>query len=40
VKPSSLHRARRARELEQLDRGEVVDLLVIGGGITGVGVAG
>jgi glycerol-3-phosphate dehydrogenase len=39
VKPSSLHHARRARELEQLERGEVVDLLVIGGGITGAGVA-
>jgi glycerol-3-phosphate dehydrogenase len=39
VKPSSLNLARRSRELEQLDRGEVVDLLVIGGGITGVGIA-
>jgi glycerol-3-phosphate dehydrogenase len=39
VKPSSLNLARRARELEQLDRGEVVDLLVVGGGITGVGIA-
>jgi glycerol-3-phosphate dehydrogenase len=39
VKPSSLNLARRSRELEQLDRGEVVDLLVVGGGITGVGIA-
>jgi glycerol-3-phosphate dehydrogenase len=39
VKPSSLNLARRARELEQLDRGEVVDLLVVGGGITGAGIA-
>jgi glycerol-3-phosphate dehydrogenase len=38
-KPSSLTRARRDRELEQLAGGEVVDLLVIGGGITGVGIA-
>jgi glycerol-3-phosphate dehydrogenase len=39
VKPSSLHLSRRAAELEQLDGGEVVDLLVVGGGITGVGIA-
>jgi glycerol-3-phosphate dehydrogenase len=31
--------ARRARDLAVLAEGEVVDLLVIGGGITGVGVA-
>jgi glycerol-3-phosphate dehydrogenase len=39
VKPSSLNAARRVRELESLASGEVVDVLVIGGGITGVGVA-
>ncbi|WP_072687647.1 glycerol-3-phosphate dehydrogenase/oxidase [Rhodococcus marinonascens] len=36
---SALNAARRARELDQLSNGETVDLLVIGGGITGVGVA-
>jgi len=36
---SSLNAARRARELEQLAGGEVVDVLVVGGGITGAGVA-
>jgi glycerol-3-phosphate dehydrogenase len=39
VRPSSLHRARRDRELEELAAGEVVDLLVIGGGVTGAGIA-
>jgi glycerol-3-phosphate dehydrogenase len=39
VKPSSLNRARRDHELEELDRGEVVDLLVVGGGATGAGIA-
>jgi glycerol-3-phosphate dehydrogenase len=38
-RPSSLNRHRRDRELEQLDAGEVVDVLVVGGGITGVGIA-
>jgi glycerol-3-phosphate dehydrogenase len=36
---SSLNAARRARELEQLADGAVVDVLVVGGGITGTGVA-
>lgn len=31
--------ARRARDLDQLEAGHVVDVLVIGGGITGCGVA-
>jgi glycerol-3-phosphate dehydrogenase len=35
----SLNRRRRERELEGLDGGEVVDLLVVGGGVTGAGVA-
>lgn len=34
-----LHAARRARDLEALAGGREVDVLVIGGGITGVGVA-
>jgi glycerol-3-phosphate dehydrogenase len=37
--PSSLNAARRAADLEALGTGEAVDVLVIGGGITGVGVA-
>ncbi|MDG3010901.1 glycerol-3-phosphate dehydrogenase/oxidase [Rhodococcus sp. D2-41] len=38
--PSALNRARRGRELADLaESGRAVDLLVIGGGITGVGVA-
>jgi glycerol-3-phosphate dehydrogenase len=38
--PSSLlDGARRSRDLEALAVGEVVDVLVVGGGITGVGVA-
>jgi glycerol-3-phosphate dehydrogenase len=36
---SSLNAARRLRELDEIDSGLQVDLLVIGGGITGVGVA-
>jgi glycerol-3-phosphate dehydrogenase len=36
---SSLNAERRARDLAALASGEVVDVLVIGGGITGVGVA-
>lgn len=36
---SSLNAAQRERDLEWLDHGPVVDLLVIGGGVTGVGVA-
>ena len=38
-KRSSLNAARRQRELDDLAGGETVDVLVIGGGITGVGVA-
>ena len=37
--PASLSAARRARELEELAARPDVDLLVIGGGITGAGVA-
>lgn len=36
---SALNAARRARDLDWLDDGGKVDLLVIGGGITGAGVA-
>lgn len=36
---ASLNAARRARDLEALAAGEVVDVLVVGGGITGAGVA-
>ena len=36
---SSLNASRRAAELESLAAGEVVDILVAGGGITGAGVA-
>ncbi|MQA06602.1 MAG: FAD-dependent oxidoreductase [Streptosporangiales bacterium] len=36
---SSLSAARRERDLEQLAHGRPLDLLVVGGGITGVGVA-
>jgi glycerol-3-phosphate dehydrogenase len=36
---ASLNEARRAAELERLADGEVVDLVVVGGGITGAGVA-
>jgi glycerol-3-phosphate dehydrogenase len=35
----SLNAARRARELDELADGAVVDVLVVGGGITGAGVA-
>lgn len=36
---SALNAQRRTRELEQFANGDSVDVLVIGGGITGVGVA-
>jgi glycerol-3-phosphate dehydrogenase len=36
---ASLNSARRAAELERLADGEVVDVVVVGGGITGAGVA-
>ena len=36
---ASLNAARRAAELEQLAGGDAVDVLVVGGGITGAGVA-
>lgn len=36
---ASLNAARRAEELERLIAGEMVDVLVVGGGISGVGVA-
>ncbi len=36
---ASLNAARRTAELERLADGEVVDLVVVGGGITGAGVA-
>lgn len=36
---ASLNTARRARELDELDGSGPVDLLVIGGGVTGAGVA-
>ncbi len=36
---ASLNEARRAAELEQLAGGDEVDLVVVGGGITGAGVA-
>ncbi|HWT95475.1 MAG TPA: FAD-dependent oxidoreductase, partial [Solirubrobacteraceae bacterium] len=39
VGPSHLHAARRAADLEALAAGEVVDVLVVGGGVTGAGVA-
>lgn len=35
----SLNAARRAADLEALAGGEVVDVVVVGGGITGAGVA-
>src|SRR5256714_9878031 len=37
--PTSLNAIRRARELDALAGGEIVDVLVIGGGVTGAGVA-
>jgi glycerol-3-phosphate dehydrogenase len=39
VSGASLTRARRARELEALAGGERVDVVVVGGGITGAGIA-
>ncbi|WP_460866313.1 glycerol-3-phosphate dehydrogenase/oxidase [Rhodococcus aerolatus] len=36
---SALSRARRARELDEVAGGAALDLLVVGGGITGVGLA-
>ena len=39
MKPSSLNARRRQRELDGLADGGVVDVLVVGGGITGAGVA-
>ncbi len=39
LRPSSLHASRRASELEALEGGEVVDVLVVGGGVTGASVA-
>jgi glycerol-3-phosphate dehydrogenase len=36
---TSLNAARRSRELGEVASGEVVDLLVVGGGVTGAGVA-
>lgn len=36
---TSLNAARRTRELDALTTGEPIDVLVVGGGITGVGVA-
>jgi len=39
LRATSLNAARRAAELERLAGGEVVDLLVVGGGVTGAGVA-
>lgn len=36
---SSLNRARRAADLDALAGGEIVDLLVVGGGVTGAGIA-
>ncbi|HEX5495374.1 MAG TPA: glycerol-3-phosphate dehydrogenase/oxidase [Mycobacteriales bacterium] len=39
VRSTSLNRDRRAVDLDALAGGEVLDLLVVGGGVTGVGVA-
>jgi glycerol-3-phosphate dehydrogenase len=39
LRATSLNAARRATELERLAGGEQVDLLVVGGGVTGAGVA-
>ena len=36
---SALNATRRARDLERLEAGGPVDLLVVGGGVTGAGVA-
>src|SRR5262249_52470906 len=35
----SLNRKQRDRDLEAIDAGETLDLLVIGGGVTGAGIA-
>ncbi|WP_394814657.1 FAD-dependent oxidoreductase, partial [Streptomyces chisholmiae] len=37
--PTALNRARRATELAALADGEQLDVIVIGGGITGAGIA-
>lgn len=37
--PSALHAARRIRELEEVAGGAPIDVLVVGGGITGAGIA-
>jgi glycerol-3-phosphate dehydrogenase len=37
--PGSLNLAQRSRDLEQLESGAPIDVLVIGGGVTGAGVA-
>jgi glycerol-3-phosphate dehydrogenase len=39
LRATSLNADRRSRELEKLAGGQVVDLLVVGGGVTGAGVA-
>lgn len=39
LQPSALNAERRARELERLVTGGTVDVLVVGGGVTGAGVA-
>ncbi|MCP2262456.1 glycerol-3-phosphate dehydrogenase [Streptoalloteichus tenebrarius] len=39
LRATSLNAARRAAELDALAGGELVDLLVVGGGVTGAGVA-
>lgn len=37
--PTALHASRRARELQELAEGAPLDVLVIGGGVTGAGIA-
>ncbi|HEY0637245.1 MAG TPA: FAD-dependent oxidoreductase, partial [Pseudonocardiaceae bacterium] len=39
MRATSLNAARRAADLERLAGGEAVDVLVVGGGVTGAGVA-
>jgi len=39
LRATSLNAGRRVADLERLDGGEVVDVLVVGGGVTGAGVA-
>jgi glycerol-3-phosphate dehydrogenase len=39
IRSASLNRQRRDEDIERLAAGEVVDLVVVGGGITGVGTA-